>query len=220
MITPSEKLYPVFAPNLLRMIYDVYETDENEKVYTKEIMGIPVCGYDLEKHGCMTISGVMDEDREFYTFDEICNMENVTYKIQKYDDTLGKNPGDEKYIAQYFGKGFDMRDVYIARICASVFIFYGAELILCKKYLKEIADELNSNLYLYLDCVDILTILPERALLSEKGIINFFAELKYFENLSSREKDFEFCNKVFYYDRVKNDYKEIISKYRKIEFEL
>ena len=214
MITPSEKLYPVFVPDLLRMIYDA---DKNEKLYTKEIMGIPVCGYDLEKQ---TISGVLDKDREFYTFDEICNMENVTYNIQKYDDTLGKNPGDEKYIVQYFDKGFDMRDVYIARICSSVFIFYGAELVLCKKYLKEIADELNSNLYLYLDCIDFLPILPESALLFEEGIINFFAELKYFESLSSHEKNFEFCNKVFYYDRVKDDYKEIVSKYRKIEFEL
>lgn len=216
----NEKLYPIFVPDILRTAYNIYETDKNERLYVKEIMGIPVCAYDPKKHGCLTISGVENETRELYTFEEICNMSNVRCNFQRFDETIGENSNNDKYVVQYINKGFDMREVYTAALCASTYIFQGSEIILCKRFMKEIADKLKSNLYLYLYCIDSLIILPESSLTNKMGIINLFNELKYFDSLAPVSIDCAFCSKIFYYNRKKENYTEIISRYDVIDFEL
>ena len=216
----SEKLYPVFIPGNLRIICEVFEEDEMNHLYTKEIMGIPVCFYDLDKHGCLTVSELLNSHKKLYTFNEICNMEGIRYILQKFGNMLKNTAETTKYILYCREHGFDIQNIYIAQIYTSISIFYGAEIILCEKFLKEIANNLNSNLYLYLNCVNFIIILPDKAFLSKNGFINFITESqKLFDVFPPYEIGY-LCNKVFYYDRYKNSYKEIINKYDIINYKI
>lgn len=215
-----EKLYPVFALDHLQFLYYIFKEDESAQLYTREIWGIPICAYDLEARDYLSISEFEYRNSEIYTFDEICDMQNILYNLYKYREDLSNDPAYEDYVLRCLNKGYDIREVYAAKLCASVFIFYGAEIIFCKKYIKEIADELNDDLYLYLNRVDYLTLLPKRAIVAENGIINLFPEINDIESRSSLSQKYEFCNKFFYYSREKDECKEIISEYRKIKFEL
>lgn len=192
-----EKLYPVFALDHLQFLYYIFKEDESAQLYTREIWGIPICAYDLEARDYLSISEFEYRNSEIYTFDEICDMQNILYNLQKYREDLSNDPAYEDYVLRCLNKGYDIREVYAAKLCASVFIFYGAEIIFCKKYIKEIADELNDDLYLYLNRVDYLTLLPKRAIVAENGIINLFSEINDIESRSSLSQKYEFCNNFF-----------------------
>lgn len=220
MSLSHEKLYPVFALDHTRALYCVFREDESEQLYTREIWGVPICAYDLETNNYLRVSEFERDSRDIFTFDEVCDMQNVLYNLQKYKRNSGNNSADEDYIQRCLDKGYDMKEVYAAKLCASIFIFFGAEIIFCRKYIKEIAEKLNDDLYLYLNRIDYLTLLPKRAIVAENGIINIFSDLKDIEKRNTLSQKYEFCNKIFYYNREKDEYKEIVSGYAKLEFKL
>lgn len=215
----SDKKYPVFVFDHFRTLFEIINEDEDEQLYTQELLGIPFSAYDLEKGGFVSNIEITDPQIDIYSFDEICEMPEIFYTLNKIDETLGDSPNDIVYINLYLGKGYDMRKAYIAQLRCFPPIFGGAEIILCKKFLNDISDRLHENLYLYLHCIDFILILPESAIIDPKGIVNFMIDIKFRDKLPEFENRM-FGNKIFYYDRKTASYKEIMHNYIKLDYEL
>lgn len=94
--------------------------------------------------------------------------------------------------------GYDITKVHKAKIEYKD-IFLGTELILFPKYLQEIAYFLSGSYYIYLLNEDYLLVLPESAILEEKGIVNMYNLM-----INPYKHDHTYDG-VFYFDINTND---------------
>lgn len=198
-------LYPIFMTNHCKMLDVLFHEKEEDRSYIEEKYGIPI-GYETE-------NGIISKKE----------IDKYPLEMRNPDYIVKNNPISASYIKKPFGAkltdfimqdfisslNFDMRQVYEAKVsyiikkkCRTkiwhIGLFAGAEIILFPSYLKEMADNLGCNLYIYLIETTCITVIPEKAILSDEGVFNFHAALSL-----TKDKDDpkHFYDGIFYFNR-------------------
>mgnify|MGYP001523594113 FL=1 len=163
-------LYPVFVTSHNRLLNAIFSKDEDDD-YTEDFFGNTIFYYSESLDKTVTPTDI----------------EKYHLQINKPDDILKNNPDIKCHfkrlpyaeamtdiaIQEDAALGYDITKVHKAKIEYKD-IFLGSELILFPKYLKEIAYFLSGSYYIYLLNEDYLLVLPENAILEEKGIVNMY----------------------------------------------
>lgn len=163
-------LYPVFVASHTRLLNAIFSKDE-EDVYTEDFFGNDIFYRSESLDKIVTPTDI----------------EKHHLQINKPDDILKNNPDikchfkrlpyaedlSDVAIQEEAALGYDITKMHKAKIEYKD-IFLGAELILFPKYLQEIAYFLSGSYYIYLLNEDYLLILPESAILEDKGIVNMY----------------------------------------------
>lgn len=197
-------LYPMFMTNHTRVLDVIFHENEGDQCYEEEIYGIPI--------GYQTIDGfISKKEIDKYPLE----MRDPSYIARNnlIADFFRRIPFEENltdYTIQYFNSlGFDIKQIYEAKISYNVTqkdrtktiidnIFTGAEIILFPNYLRKIAERFGCNFYIYLTDITSIKVIPETAILSDKGVVNFYTEMC---RIKDQDDPKRFYDGIFYFDQ-------------------
>ena len=188
-------LYPVFVASHTRLLNAIFSKDEDDD-YTEDFFGNTIFYYSESLDKIVTPTDIEKYHLQINKPDDIlknnsdikCHFKRLPYAEALTDMAIQENAAD----------GYDITKVHKAKIEYKD-IFLGTELILFPKYLQEIAYFLSGSYYIYLLNEDYLLVLPESAILEEKGIVNMYNLM-----INPYKHDHTYDG-VFYFDINTND---------------
>lgn len=210
-------LYPMFMTNHNRMLDVIFYENEEDRRYVEKMYGIPI--------GYQTIDGIVSKkeidkcplDMRSPSYIASNNLISEFFRRIPFEENL------TDYAIQYFNSlGFDIKQIYEAKISYTIKqkssnktttdeIFAGAEIILFPSYLRKIAEKLGCNFYIYLTDITSIKVIPETAILSDKGVLNFYNEMCCIKDQDNTKR---FYNGIFYFDQ-KTDEPKLLYHFEK-----